>query len=93
MTAARFSSASIASFRRFALRERRAEQEAARLGADDDVDAQVAREVRKAADRHVEALRRGEHRRDVLKDDPRLGEVRDVAHERAEVGHGGLVVH
>src|SRR3954453_16408939 len=69
--------------------DRRPEQEAARLGPDDDVDAQVAREIRQPGHGRVEPLRRGEDGRDVLEDDARLREVRDVAQERVEVDRHG----
>jgi hypothetical protein len=68
-------------------RERRPEQEPARLGADDDVDV-GRRQSAQPRDRRVETGGVGEHGRDVLEADPRLREVRDLADEGAQVdGH------
>jgi hypothetical protein len=65
-------------------RDRGPQQEAARLGADHDVGRPHPRELCQRRNRGVERLTVGEQRRDVAKADPRLGEVRDLAHERAQ---------
>ena len=60
-------------------RHRAAEHEAARLGGDHVVGLALARVVGQRVDRCAQRLRVEEQRRDVLEDDPRLGEVGDVA--------------
>ena len=63
-----------------------AEQEPARLRADDDVDLQRPRVVgQRASTASSQRPGVGHQRRDVLEDDPRLREVRDVA----DVGRAG----
>jgi len=66
-----------------------AEDESTRLGSDDDVHALAAIRVGHEFDGERKARRVGEERREVLKDDSGLGEVRDVADEFVErFGHG-----
>ena len=70
--------------------ERRAEDEAARLGAEDEVRLARLGALRELLDRLVQRLRVGEQRHDVLEDDPALREVRDVADLRRQVHCGAL---
>ena len=62
-----------------ARRERAAEDEAARLDADDDVDVLADEALGERVEHDVERARAREQRRDVLEEDPRLGEIGDVA--------------
>jgi hypothetical protein len=66
-------------------RERRPDQEPARLGADDHVDAERPCVLGQRGDGRVEPSRVGEDRRDVLEADARLREVGDLADQRAQV--------
>jgi hypothetical protein len=66
-------------------RQRPAEDEASRLGGDDQVDPERTCMFRQQADRVIERPRIEQKRSDVLEDDPRLGEVRNVADAVAEV--------
>ena len=65
--------------------ERAAEDEASRLGAQDDVRLERPRELLQPVDRLAEVRRVGDERHQVLEDDPGLGEVRDVADAVAQV--------
>ena len=67
------------------VRDRRAEDEAARLHADDDVDVALPHPLHEPVDGRLERLAVLEERRDVLEQDARLGEVGDVADARREV--------
>ena len=67
-----------------AVGDRRAEDEAAALDADDEVDALAAYGVGQRVDRQLEALGVPQQRGDVVEQDARLGEVRDVANLRLE---------
>ena len=64
--------------------QRAAEDEPARLRGDDVVDLKRRDDLRQAADRQVERPRVEQQGRDVLEDDPGLGEVGDVADARPE---------
>ena len=61
------------------VRERAAEDEPARLGAEHEIRPPRLRPLGEPLDRLVQRRRVCEQRHDVLEDDPRLGEVRDVA--------------
>ena len=63
--------------------ERAAEDEAARLDADDRVDVLADEALGDPVEHDVQRARAREQRRDVLEDDARLREVRHVANERA----------
>jgi hypothetical protein len=63
-------------------RQRAAEDEAARLGGDHEVDVELARVLAEPRDGRVERCGVQQERRDVLEDDPRLREVVDVPYER-----------
>ena len=65
--------------------ERAAEDEAARLDADDGVDVLADEALGDPVEHDVQRARAGEERRDVLEDDPGPGEVGHVADERAAV--------
>ena len=65
-----------------------AEDEAARLGAEDHVGLERPRERLEPVDRLPEVDGVGDERHQVLEDDPRLGEVRDVADAVAQVERG-----
>jgi hypothetical protein len=71
------------------VRERRAEDEPARLGPQDDVGLERPRERGELVDGLPERLRVRTQRHDVLEDDARLREARDVADERTQIGHRG----
>ena len=66
--------------------ERAAEDEAAGLDADDDVDVLADEALGDRVEDDVERPRVGEERRDVLEEDPRGREVRDVADLALRVG-------
>ncbi len=67
------------------IRERRAEDEPARLGTEDELRLARSRPVGELPDRLREVLRVGDQRHEVLEDDPLAREVRDVADAVAEV--------
>ena len=67
-----------------AIRHRRGEDEAARLDADDAVDARVREAGDEVVDRPTERRRVAEQRRDVAEDDAWLGIVDDVSDVLAE---------
>ena len=62
--------------------ERRAEDEAARLDADDPIGPPAGRMLREPIDHAAERHRIGDQRREILEDDPFLGEIHDVADPR-----------
>ncbi len=67
-----------------AIRDRRGEDEAARLDADDAVDSGVGEAGDEIVDRPTERRRVAEQRCDVAEDDARLGIVDDVSDVLAE---------
>ena len=69
-----------------AVRDRRREHEAAGLDPEHLVDVLVGEGRRDGVDRRGEGVGRGEQRRDVAEDDPRLRIVGDVAHMRLQPG-------
>jgi hypothetical protein len=70
------------------VRDRRTEDEAPGLSAENEVRLLPARPVGEPFDRLVQGFRVSEERHDVLEDDAWLWEVRDVADQRAEVDCG-----
>ena len=78
--------------RRRSDRRRRAEDEAAALDADDDVDALILEGEREAVDRRAKAHRILQQRGDVVEEDPRLGKIGDVANLGFQIVHGHATV-
>src|SRR5262249_3559236 len=70
-------------------RDRRTEEKAAGLDAQDLVGPGAPERIGHRAHGGVEGVRRREERRDVAEEDPRRREVGHVADERAEVGQRG----
>src|SRR5690606_27244435 len=72
--------------------QRGGKDEAARLGGNHGIDPSSAEMVGHAGNGGAEGFRRGQQRRDVLEDDPRLGEIGDVANVLVQIklGHGIL---
>src|SRR5581483_5657871 len=68
--------------------DRRAEDEAARLGPEDEVGLALPHPAGEVGDRLAEGLGVGEQRRDVLEPDPGGREVRHLPDLRPQVGHG-----
>ena len=68
--------------------ERTAEDEASRLGAENDVWPKRTRELLEPVDRLAEIGRVGDERHQILEDDPGLREIRDVADAVAQVERG-----
>ena len=64
------------------------EDEASSFDADDGVDSGVTPRIGERLDGRCEPVRVSEQGRDVLKDDPRLRNVGDVADQRGELGEG-----